>query len=198
MAKMFKGHTAIIDRLTGHSKLQLQRLFLYHASTLRHLEELIEAGNHYAKFIKQLPKAKEDLEWEAILTSTKPDYDEELLVEILGCSTTEEIQHLDQIFMKEKSYCLADLFATQTKPDSQLRHFIERILRYDRDESKTIDKNLAIKQAAIIHRAGAARLIGVDEEPILDILATASRSQCAAINEMKLWEINGFMDTTFT
>ncbi|RYY84510.1 hypothetical protein EON63_09130 [archaeon] len=183
MAKMFKGHNNIIDRLTGHTKSQLQRLFLYHASTLRHLDDLVQAGNLYAKFIKQLVKTKEELEWEAITTSTKPDYDEELLVEIIGCSTTEEIQNLDKVFTKEKSFCLADLFAAQTKPDSQLRHLIERILRFDRDESKTVDKNLAIKQASIIHKAGAARLIGVDEEPILEILSTASRAQCAAINE---------------
>jgi hypothetical protein len=183
MHKMFKGHRAIIDRLTGHTKNQLQRLFLFHASTMRHIDEMIEAGNHYAKFIRQLQKTKEELEWEAITTSSKPDYDEELLVEIIGCSSTEEIQNLDKVFIREKKFCLADLFAAKTKPEAQLRHFVERIFRFDRDESKTVDKNLAIKQAAIIHKAGAARLIGVDEEPILEIISTASRAQCAAINE---------------
>lgn len=183
-SKMFKNHNDIIDRLTGHSKSQLHKLFTNHASALRTLEDLMASGNHYAKFIRQLPKSKEELEWEAITTSSKPDYDEELLVEMIGCSTTDEIQRLDQIFLKEKTFCLADLFATHAKSDSQLKHFLERILRFDRDESKTVDNALAVKQAAIIHKAGAARLYGVDEEPIMDILSTASRAQCAAINEM--------------
>jgi hypothetical protein len=62
--------------------------------------------------------------------------------------------------------------------------FVQRIFCCDRDESKEIDYEEADRLLEIIHKTGATRLLGVDEDTIINILATPSRVQCMAINEL--------------
>eukprot|EP01034_Spumella_vulgaris_P029703 gene29703-36795_t len=57
------------------------------------------------------------------------------------------------------------------------------IMKCDRDESKNVNFDLAVRQAQFIHEAGASRLIGADEDVIFEILSKASRMQCQAIGE---------------
>lgn len=180
--KMFKGHNKIIDELTARSKKQIKRLLLNTPNSVKHLDSLAESGNQYAKFIKQLAADKAELEMEAI-KATSEGYDEELLINIIGTATTKELQQLDELYTKEFGFSLRDIFESQCKKDSTLLQFVQRVLRFDRDESKVIDQQLAKTQAEILHKAGAARLMGVDETPIIEILASASRAQFYAINE---------------
>ncbi len=180
--KMFKGHNVIIDELTGRSKPQIRRMLEKFPNALKHLDALVESGNSYAKFIKQLATPKDQIELD-MSTRNDTEYDEEMLVDIIGTSSIREIKSFDERFSKLKSYSLIDVFTAHGKKDSMLLKFVQRILRLDRDESKTVDKDLAQKQAEIIHKSGAARLIGVDEDPIIEIFASSSRNQCACIAE---------------
>jgi hypothetical protein len=184
-AKMFKGHNIIIDELTARTKPQIKRLLEMFPSSLKNLDSLVEGGNSYAKFIKQLAIPKEQLELDMV-SRNDVEYDEDALVDIIGTSSMKEIKAFDERFTKLKSYSLLDVFSAHGKKDSVLLKFIQRILRLDRDEGKTVDKDLATKQAGIIHKAGASRLIGVDEDPIIEIFASSSRLQCGTIAESYL------------
>lgn len=183
MNKMFKGHNQIIDELTARTKSQIKNLFLHCPQSVKYLDQLNDGGNQYAKFIQQLAIPKELIEIQQVKASSH-EYDEELLVDIIGTSTVKEIKAFDELLIKEKSYSLYDLFSSQCKNDTPLFRFLDIILKYNRDESKHADLELANQQASIIHKAGASRLLGVDEEPIFEILATASRTQCLLINEV--------------
>jgi hypothetical protein len=184
-SKMFKGHNVIIDELTARTKGQIRRMLEMYPNSGKQLDQLVEGGNSYAKFIKQLAVPRDKIELEMV---SRPDveYDEETLVEIIGTSSVKEIKAFDEKYTALKSYSLLDAFTAHSKKESTLLKFLERILRLDRDESKNVDKDQATKQAEIIHRSGAARLIGVDEDPIFEIFASSSRFQCACIAETYL------------
>lgn len=182
MNKMFKGHNQIIDELTARTKSQIRKMLELCPQSSKYLDQLNEGGNQYAKFIKFLALPKEVIEIEQVKAASQ-EYDEELLVDIIGTSTVKELQAFDELLMSERSYTLIDLVSSQCKKDSPLFRFLDRILKCDRDESKHGDMELATKQAEIIHKAGTARLIGVEEEPVFEILSTASRMQCLLINE---------------
>ncbi len=179
--KMFKGHNNIIQELTARSKPQIKLMLDNFPESGKNLDTLLEAGNHYAGFIKLLAKPKAEIEIESLKAGK--DIDEELLVNILGTSTIADIEKLNTLFMEEKTYSIGDHFASKCKDESLLKKFVARIMQLDRDESKDVDMDLVMKQVDILHRAGASRLVGVDEDPIIEILSSASRTQCAAIND---------------
>lgn len=182
--KMFKGHNVIIDTLVGRTKSQIRLLLEKFPSSEKNLTALVDKGNHYAKFIKYLALPKAEVEMEAIRTSTQADYDEELLINIIGTSSISDIKKLDELFQKEKSFSLGDLFASNAKKDSQLAKFVAMIMTFRRSETKDVDEELARRQAEILHKAGASKLIGVEEDPIFNILSSVSRLQCSKINEV--------------
>lgn len=182
MGKMFKGHNKIIDELCSRSKTQLKSLVEKYPSAAKHLEALNSSGNQYAKFILDGSVPKADFDMECIKAAG--DYDEELLVAIIGTSGTKELRRLNELYTQQFSFGIADLCATKNKADAGFTKFVQRIFRFDRDESKEVDYDEAERLLEIIHKAGAARLLGVDEDAIIDVLATASRVQCMAINEL--------------
>lgn len=181
MGKMFKGHNKIIDELTGRSKQQLRLLLDKFPQSNRHLEALNTSGNQYAKFIQHLAMTKSELEMDSIKSGQ--EYDEELLINIIATSTVKELQKLDELFIAEKSFGVADFFATRGKGDSTLTKLVQRIFRFDRNETKDIDVERADELMESIHKAGAARLLGVDDDTIIEILVKTSRAQCFAISE---------------
>jgi hypothetical protein len=179
--KMFKGHNKIIDELCARSKTQLKSLFEKYPNVGKQLDNLATSGNQYSKFIQQCGTPKAEFDMECIKSS---DYDEELLVTIIGTSSTKELKALNELYTREFSFGVNDLCSTKNKSDSGFTKFVQRIFRFDRDESKEVNYDEAERLLDIIHKAGAARLLGVDEDTIIDILATTSRVQCLAINEL--------------
>jgi hypothetical protein len=179
-AKMFKDHNKIIDTLTSRSKSQMKAFKEKCPTGQKNLDSLISGGNLYAKFISMLAIPKAELEMEALRAT---EYDEELLINIIGTSSLREIQVLDELYKKEKSMSLLQLISTKCKQDSVLINFMQRVFEYDRDESKKVDEEEAEKQAEMLHTAGAAKLLGVDEDQIFRILQRSSRHQCVLINE---------------
>jgi hypothetical protein len=64
------------------------------------------AGNQYAKFIQQCGTPKAEFDMKCIKAS---DYDEELLVTIIGTSSTKELKVLNELYKEEFSFGVNDL-----------------------------------------------------------------------------------------
>jgi len=168
MGKLFKQHNKIIDDLTARSKSQIKFMFDKFPATAKHLEALVVAGNPYAKFIQQLAVPKLQLEMSLLKAN---EFDEELLVNLIGTSTTRELKELNELYAQDKGFSIADTFATKGKDNTSLVRVVQTIFRFLRDESKDIDQDLAERQAETIHKAGPMRLIGVDEDTFFDYLS---------------------------
>lgn len=180
-SKMFKGHGAIIDCLTSRTKHQLKKMYSSSPTNPEDIYKLIGTKDAYAKFISMLFQPKEKIEMDMIVASNNGDYDEELMISLIASSTVKEIKKLDALYAADKLHSIADIVETKTKKDTSIQKFFKLILQCDRDESKKVDLALAEKQAEDIHAAGAARMMGMDEEVILGILSKTSRAQCGAI-----------------
>eukprot|EP00286_Rhodomonas_abbreviata_P013076 CAMPEP_0181338316 /NCGR_PEP_ID=MMETSP1101-20121128/28571_1 /TAXON_ID=46948 /ORGANISM="Rhodomonas abbreviata, Strain Caron Lab Isolate" /LENGTH=196 /DNA_ID=CAMNT_0023449037 /DNA_START=34 /DNA_END=621 /DNA_ORIENTATION=- len=151
--------------------------------------QIVGGNNNYAKFMKMLFMSKQDIEMENLKATGKADlYDEEMLVNIIGTSSAKEVKELDELFKKEKETTLAQMFESKTKEGSHLQKFVALCLEKGakRPITKSADDDLAIKQANEIHKAGASRLLGQDEDVIFNILVNASRAQCASIADAYL------------
>lgn len=186
-AKVFKKHGKIIKTLTSRTKAQLKRTIAIKNKTPEDIYKITGGNNNYAMFMKQLHMTKQEIEMENLKTSSKTElYDEEMLVNIIGTSSNKELRLFCEAYEKEKGSSLKDVFIAKTKPESQLQRFVTMCFSFDRDESKNVDNNLAAEQAAEIHKAGAARLLGCDEDLIFKILINSSRAQCAAIADSYL------------
>lgn len=190
-SKIFKKHDKIISTLTSRSKSQLKKLISDSKySTPDHIYKIIGGNNNYAKFVKMIFMSKQDIEMENILSSSTPEYDEELLINIIGTSSIKEIRLLDDKYKELKGISLSELFESKTKQGSQLQKLLTYIFKYDRDESKNVNHELATKHAKDIHKAGAAKLMGVDEDLIFDIICKNSRAQCAALSDSYMSQFN--------
>jgi Ca2+-binding EF-hand superfamily protein len=191
MSKVFKKHGKIIKTLTSRTKAQLKRTLTVKNRVPDDIYRIVGGNNNYAMFMKQLHMSKHEIEMENLKASSKTElYDEELLINIVGTSTNKELKAFCELYARDKGTSLSDVFVAKTKPDSQLQRFIALCWKFDRDEGKTIDEKLAAQQAADIHKAGAARLLGCDEDLIFKILTTNSRAQCAAIADQYLTQFN--------
>ena len=190
-AKIFKKHGKIIKTLTSRTKAQLKRTISIKGKVPDDVYKIIGGNNNYSLFMKQLHMTKQEIEMENLKNSSKTElYDEEMLVNIVGTSTNKELKLFCELYEKEKGTSLSDVFISKTKPESQLQRFIAKCWTFNRDESKNIDVELANKQAIEIHKAGAARLLGCDEDVIFSILITNSRLQCSAIADSYLSQFN--------
>lgn len=190
-SKVFKKHGKIIGTLTSRTKAQLKRTLSIKNRVPDDVYKIVGGNNHYAMFMKQLHMTKHEIEMENLKTTSKTElYDEEMLINIVGTSTNKELKAFCELYEKEKGTTLSDVFVAKTKPESQLRRFLALCFAFNRDEGKTIDEKLAAQQAADIHKAGAARLLGCDEELIFTILTKNSRAQCAAIADQYLTQFN--------
>lgn len=190
-SKVFKKHGAIIQTLTSRTKAQLKRTIEAHGKAPEDIYKTIGGNNNYALFMKQLHMSKQDIEMENLKNSSKVElYDEEMLVNIIGTSSNKELKLFCEMYSREKGTDLWDVFASKLKPDSQLQKFLKLVCKCDRDEAKNHDSLLAAEQAAEIHKAGAARLIGCDEDLIFKILTRSSRAQCAAIADSYLMQFH--------
>lgn len=186
-SKVFKKHGKIIKTLTSRTKAQLKRTLNIKNKTPDDIYKITGGNNNYAIFMKQLHLNKQEIEMENLKNSSKTElYDEEMLVNIIGTSSNKELRLFCEAYEKEKGTPLKDVFFAKTKPESQLQRFVAMCFTFDRDESKNFDNALAYEQAAEIHKAGAARLLGCDEELIFKILVRSSRAQCAAIADSYL------------
>ncbi len=92
-----------------------------------------------------------------IMTTNGGEYDEDLFISLVSTSTAREIRKLDELYNAEKLHSMADIVETKMKKDSSIQKFFLLILKGNRDETKTVDFELAKKQAEIIHAAGASR-----------------------------------------
>ncbi|KAJ1423386.1 hypothetical protein B484DRAFT_432650, partial [Ochromonadaceae sp. CCMP2298] len=189
--KVFKKHGKIISTLTSRTKTQNRRTLTIKNKNPEDIYKIVGGNNNYSKFMKLIFMSKHAIEMEMLRTARPSDlYEEELLINILGTSNTNEIKHFDALYTKDRSTSLLDTFNSKLKPGSQLQKFIELIFKYERDESKAVDEALASVQATEIHKAGAARLQGADEDAIFAILSKASRTQCHAIMDVYLTLFN--------
>jgi pantothenate kinase type III len=105
-----------------------------------------------------------------LLSSASPEYDEELLLNIIGTSSIKEIQLLDLKYQEVKGKSLYSLFESKTKEGSQLRKLLTEIFKYERDESK--DKNLIVflsllKNKKIIVKNKIKKIINNDIKNII-------------------------------
>lgn len=178
--KMFKNHSKIIEELSARSKTQLRMLATELPASLAQLEMIASSGNQYAAFLAKLHKTKLEIDLDALLAA--PDYDEELVVGILSTSTTAEIKALDEAFRAAKGFSLRDLLESKVKAGTSLGKLVDRIFQFRRDEGKETNAELAEKQAEMLHAASSARLVGVDEDVVVNVLCAASRAQCHLIN----------------
>eukprot|EP01033_Poteriospumella_lacustris_P006416 gene6416-4615_t len=178
--KMFKNHSKIVEELSARSKTQLRMLATELPASQAQLEMIASSGNQYAAFLAKLHKTKLEIDLEALLAV--PDYDEELVVGILSTSTTVEIKALDEAFRAAKGFSLRDLLESKVKAGTSLAKLVDRIFQFRRDEGKETNAELAEKQAEMLHAASSARLVGVDEDVVLNVLCAASRAQCHLIN----------------
>lgn len=183
-SKMFKNHNKIIEELSSRSKAQLRALFLELPNSLTQIELIASAGNQYAGFLSKLYKTKHQIELDSLLA--EQDFNEELIIGILCTSTTQDIRALDQSFSAAKGFSMHNLLESKIKSGTSVMKFIDRIFQFRRDEGKEMNLELAETQADMIHEASSKKLVGVDEDTIFNILSTASRAQCVAINQKYL------------
>jgi hypothetical protein len=179
-SKMFKTHNKIIDNLTSRTKKQLSLVMNEFPNCKIQLEAIAAAGNLYANFIVKAAQSKEELQMESI--KAMGDYDEELLISIIGMSTINEITALDRLFQQAKSMSLHGLFQSKIKPGSSLYILIDYIFQLNRDESKETNEELAISQAETIYQNTSAKQAHIDEDAVFIILSRVSRHQCQLIN----------------
>ena len=188
-SKVFKQHDKIISSLTGRSKAQLRKInAVSKYGSPDHIYKLIGGSNNYSRFMKMIFMNKQDIEMENIQASSA--YDEELLVNIIGTSTLKEIKQLDEKFTELKKTSLLELFESKIKEGNPLLKLLQKIFQYSRDESKQVDPELTASLASDIHKAGAAKLMGVDDEVIFDIICKYSRGQCAAAADSYMAQFN--------
>lgn len=188
-SKVFKQHDKIISSLTGRSKAQLKKInSVSKYGSPDHIYKLIGGSNNYSRFMKMIFMNKQDIEMENIQASSA--YDEELLVNIIGTSTTKEIKQLDEKFTELKKTSLLELFESKIKEGNPLLKLLQKIFQYSREESKQVDPELAVSLASDIHKAGAAKLMGADEDAIFDIICKYSRGQCAAAADSYMAQFN--------
>jgi hypothetical protein len=188
-SKVFKQHDKIISSLTGRSKAQLKKInSVSKYGSPDHIYKLIGGSNNYSRFMKMIFMNKQEIEMENIQASSA--YDEELLVNIIGTSTTKEIKLLDEKFTELKKTSLLELFESKIKEGNPLLKFLQKIFQYSREESKQVDPELAVSLASDIHKAGAAKLMGADEDAIFDIICKYSRGQCAAAADSYMAQFN--------
>ena len=189
MEKVFKKHNKIIASLTSRTKAQLRKLNHLKKTNPDDIFKVL-GGNQYAKFIKSLFMTKHEIELDALRVSSKSDFDEELLTHLIGTSSTKELMLFAEQYHIDRKETLLDTFKIKAKKSTSLINLVSKVLRLDRDESRGVNPELAVKQAAQIHSAGAARLRGVDEDVIFDIITKNSRSQCAAIVDSYLTQFH--------
>mmetsp|Transcript_98 Transcript_98/g.167 ORF Transcript_98/g.167 Transcript_98/m.167 type:complete len:752 (-) Transcript_98:341-2596(-) len=184
--KVFKKHGKIIKTLTSRTKAQNKRTLTVKKKSPEDIYNIVGGNNNYAKFMKMLFMSKAEIEMEVLKANKADLYDEEFLINVIGTSSSKELKAFDALYTKEKGESLLQVFEQKLKPDSQIQKFVGMILMNERDESKTVDADLAAKQADEIHKAGAARLLGSDDDIIFDILINANRAQCAQITDQYL------------
>lgn len=188
-SKVFKKHGKIVQTLTSRTKAQLKRTIVLKGRAPEDIYKIVGGNNNYALFMKQLHMSKQEIEMENLRNSSKTElYDEEMLINIIGTSSNKELKLFCEAYAKEKGADLWDVFTSKLKPDSQLQKLLKLSCKCDRDETKNSDALLAAEQAAEIHKAGAARLIGCDDDLIFKILTRCSRAQCAAIADAYLMQ----------
>jgi hypothetical protein len=189
--KIFKKHANIIKTLTSRTKSQLRRTLLLKQKVPDDIYKIVGGNNNYATFMKSLHMLKHEIEMENLkIYSPKELYDEEMLINIIGTSSNKELKLFSDKYVIEKGATLAEVFESKTKPGSQLQRFVAMTLNMNRDESRNPDPPKAAEQAAAIHAAGAAKLMGCDEEVIFNILIHNSRAQCALIADSYLTQFH--------
>lgn len=183
MLRVFKKHGTIISVITSRSKAQLKLLFHSAPNNPDEIYKLIGSSNTYALFMKMLFMSKAEIEFSLYSESKKGDYDEDMLVDILGTSNNHEIQNFCHVYEENKKTPLVALVESKIPKGSSLQNVMLRILATHREETLQVDADLVARQAKDLHKAGAARLVGVDEDVFFDILLKSSRAQCVAIAE---------------
>ena len=177
---MFRKHDDIIRIIMSKTKKQLLRL-VQGELTPQVVESL--GGGPYAKFLKQVCLSPHDaLAAELDIAIGGVGCHEEGLVIATTTVDTPTLAALVAAHKgKKDDFCF--MINGKTKRGSPLQKFLLRIQHGDRDgEDLAVDSDLASAQAQQLHAHGAANSFGVKEDPIIEILARASRNQCVAIS----------------
>jgi hypothetical protein len=183
MLRVFKKHSSIISIITSRTKNQLKRFFKGEKSTPDDIYKLIGSSNTYAWFMKFLFMDKADIENFLLKGSSKGEYDEEILVNIVGTSSDKELVAFCDVYEKTRQSTVANLVESKAQKDSPFQRLMLRILSERRNESTEVKTELLELQVKQLHKAGAAKLVGVDENVFFDILLGSSRAHCAALAE---------------